>query len=160
MLIEIYTDGSCRGNGKKENSGGWGFIVLVDGKYFYHDSNQEDNTTNNKMELTAILKSLEYADKNLGLDFGHKFLVYTDSAYCQRCYNEKWYKNWELNEWKTASKQPVKNKDIWEKLIPYFNNVNIALLKVKGHSGLDLNEAVDKLAKGEKIDVTCYNTTL
>ena len=73
--------------------------------------------------------------------------VYTDSAYLHNCYTQKWYRNWKLNGWKNAKKQPVANQDLWEKLIPYFDNSQIDFIKVKGHADNFYNNIVDEMAQ-------------
>ena len=145
LNIEVYTDGSCKGNGYKNSKGGWGFVVLQDGVVAYDDCGGATDTTNNRMELTAL---------HHGCAFINKFYkkrdffctVYTDSAYIHNCITQKWWVNWEKNNWKNAKKQPVKNKDLWELIIPFFKNSNFTFEKVKGHNGVKYNEEADRLA--------------
>ena len=84
------------------------------------------------------------------LSFGDEVILYTDSAYLCNCYLNKWYSSWERNGWRNSKKEPVANKDLWEKLIPYFKNPQITISKVKGHSGNYYNELVDELAVNER----------
>lgn len=151
MTYTIYTDGSCKGNGKLNNTGGYAFIIL------YPDENSdklniklkysqgEKNTTNNRMELSAIIDALKhfyfYSTSPCPVE------LYTDSAYFHNCYTQKWWKNWVKNGWKNSKKEPVKNKDLWEKLIPYMDNSLITFKKVKGHNGDYWNEKVDSMAQ-------------
>ena len=103
-MIKIYTDGACSGN---PGRGGWAAIIL-DGEKIEKISGSKDNTTNNRMELTAVISALKYVkDKNLE--------IYTDSKYTKDGI-EKWISNWKKNGWKTANKQDVKNKDLWSEL--------------------------------------------
>ena len=97
------------------------------------------------MEMTAIIEALEaiqYLDKQ-----DSPIIIYSDSAYCINCVAQCWYVSWQKNNWYNSKKEPVKNRDLWEKLIPYFENPKYRFEKVKGHSGLKENEIVDKLAK-------------
>lgn len=148
QIVNIYTDGSCRGNGKEKNQGGWAALVDIDGKRFII-GNHVDNTTNNRMELTAVLKGYLDAIRRLPLEdelSEYTFNIYTDSAYIHNCYKQKWYINWEKNNWLNAKKQPVKNKDLWEDIIELFTLDNVNFYKVAGHSGNEFNEIVDKMA--------------
>lgn len=143
--IEIYTDGACSGNQFKENSGGWG-AVLISGSKRKEIYGGEKNTTNNRMELTAcieVLGSLKNRDV--------KITLYSDSAYIVNCINNKWYVKWEKNGWKNSKKEPVENKDLWKKLLKQFRELDVKFIKVKGHAGIELNEEADRLAnKGMK----------
>lgn len=135
--LYIYTDGSAS---NKTLCGGYAYVVLG----LSHEIigiGAKENTTNNRMELKAILEALENTDI-----FEMPRHVYTDSAYIHNCMAQKWYKNWEKNNWYNSKKEPVKNRDLWEKLIPYFNNPTITFHKVKGHADCELNNKVDKLA--------------
>jgi ribonuclease HI len=100
------------------------------------------NTTNQRMELTACIKALEQIKTNtIPID------VYTDSAYIVNCIHQGWYKKWQINGWKAADKRPVENRDLWERLIAFINSFNIKFYKVEGHSGVELNERADMLAR-------------
>lgn len=148
QIVNIYTDGSCRGNGKEKNQGGWAALIDIN-KEKYTVGGHLDNTTNNRMELTAIIKGYLWA-----VHFIHKELktsdyiinIYTDSAYIHNCYKQKWYVSWEKNNWLNAKKQPVKNKDLWCDIIKLFKLDNVNFYKVTGHSGNKFNELVDKIA--------------
>lgn len=145
----VYTDGSCRGNGKAENIGGWAFVIQdSDTKEIVAEKGEQvKNTTNNQMEMTAILEGIKYCVQNLSNEYCD-FNIYTDSAYCQRGFAEKWWVKWQKNGWRTTSGTPVKNKELWESLIPYFQNPQFDFSKVAGHTGVELNERCDKLARG------------
>lgn len=150
MELKIFTDGSCKGNGKDNAPGGWAFVLSLGfdrESIIYYENGKEENTTNNKMEMTAIVKSLEFINKYP--EDVRKFegvRIYTDSAYLHNCYLQKWYLKWEKNGWKTTGKKPVKNKDLWEKIIPYFKDNFYHFEKVKGHSDCEINNFADYLA--------------
>lgn len=139
--LYLYTDGSCKGNGKKETFGGWGYVGIEKETIIKQGQGAEKNTTNQRMELIAAIKALE--------DFQNypSIVLYSDSAYLINCWKEKWWKNWLKNNWRTAGKKPVANQDLWEKLLPFFQNNNIIFKKVLGHSGNEWNEYVDDLAQ-------------
>ncbi len=148
MKVKIYTDGSC----KKYGEGGWAYIVLVNEKIYFKASGYESRTTNNRMEMTGIIKGIEkiLSDPNLN---NQKIDIYTDSAYIHNCCVQKWYTLWQKNGWINYSKQPVKNKDLWEKIIEYFECPSIFNFhKVKGHSGNTYNEMVDELAQSAALN--------
>lgn len=153
--VQIYCDGSCNGNGKTTNEGGWAYYFLElndDNNIIVIKSDNEriKNTTNNQMELIAAINGciycLKYMSKHYNEDWNCE--VYTDSAYIHNCMAQKWYINWRRNGWRNAKKEPVKNKELWEQLIPFFENKHFKFLKVAGHSGVEWNEKVDKLARG------------
>lgn len=145
MKYIIYCDGSCQSNGQESANGGWAYIILEeDENEFTRASGGSISTTNNRMELTAMIKALE-ASTNFCSDCAD-FEIYTDSAYIYNCYVQNWYKNWQRNGWTNSSKQPVKNRDLWERLIPYFNDERYEFFKVKGHANDQYNNLVDKLA--------------
>lgn len=157
MEIEIWTDGACRGNGKKEAIGGWDFVIILNGEILHKDSRGIQNVTNNQMELAAVSASIialnEIFDKLLSQNIiklidveTAKITIYSDSAYFQRCWSEQWYKRWQRNGWLTADRKPVKNKEMWEWLIPYFEDDRFTFKKVAGHNGIKFNELVDKMA--------------
>lgn len=141
--IKIYTDGACsqnKDNGDLEGwHGGWGVFALVDG-VDYVMSGSEMNTTNNEMELVAMLRSLEFIKKFVTEEQELNISIYTDSAYISNCFNDKWYAKWEYNGWKTSAKQPVKNKELWIDIIKEYrtlvsnSNVKLEILKVKAHA--------------------------
>lgn len=137
--VIIYTDGACRGNGKETSIGGYGIILLYNG-------NKKEikkgfiNTTNNIMELSAVIEAL------LLLKEPCQVMLHSDSAYVINAVNEKWINNWIKNGWKTAAKEKVKNKELWEKLLKLINYHEVKFVKVKGHSTDELNNRCDELA--------------
>ena len=151
-MIEIYTDGACSGNGKENAVGGWAFVVVKKGKQEHSEYGGETGTTNNQMELTAVLKALLYFEKNMNLT--DTLRIKSDSAYIIDCLNKGWYKKWKLNGWKNSSGEPVKNRELWENILGSIDNIGkstIDFIKVKGHSGNKYNEIADVLAvKGAK----------
>ena len=137
MKILIYTDGACSGN---PGIGGWGVVILVPREKPVHLNGGSSNTTNNQMELTAAIEGLQYFKES------KQILIITDSKYVINGI-ESWIKNWKKNGWKTASKKPVKNKDLWEKLDKEITKHAIEWQWVKGHAGNDNNEKADYLAR-------------
>jgi len=135
-VIEIFTDGACRGN---PGPGGWGALLRFDGKEkeLY---GAEAETTNNRMEMLAAISALESLKHNR-----HLVIITTDSRYVMDGMT-KWLPGWKKKNWKTASKQPVKNKDLWQRLDLLAGDLNIEWRWVKGHSGHPENERVDELA--------------
>lgn len=146
MTFEIYCDGSTKGNGTDHSVGAWAWLVHTNGTILHQKSRAEKNTTNQRMELTAAIEALEYVANNL-MGPHDRIVVYTDSAYLHNCYKQKWYVNWQNNGWKNAKKQPVANQDLWERLVPYFDQFGIDFVKVKGHAGVEYNETVDTMAQ-------------
>ncbi len=135
--VTIYTDGACSGN---PGVGGWGAILMYNGNS-KEISGHSQETTNNIMELTAVIESLKLLKEPCEVD------LYSDSAYVVNAFLEGWVKNWEINGWKTSGKEPVKNKELWEELIELSTVHNINWHKVKGHSDNEYNNRCDKLAK-------------
>ena len=143
MQTKIYTDGACIGN---PGPGGWAAIIITeDGKKEIFGG--EKLTTNNRMELTAAIKGLEYCDfqdkKQLSLK---EIKIYTDSVYLKEGITV-WINKWEKNNWKTADKKNVKNIDLWKKLQDLVKIIPVEWNWVKGHSNDPMNELADKLAK-------------
>ena len=134
-IVEIYTDGACRGN---PGPGGWG-ALLSSGEHEKELSGAEPETTNNRMELTAVIRALE------ALKRPTEARIFTDSEYVRRGITE-WVKNWKARGWKTADRKPVKNQDLWERLDALAAGHKIDWRWVKGHSGVPGNERVDRLA--------------
>lgn len=140
-----YTDGACSANGYKDASGGWG-VVEVDeyNNILWQDQGEKAPTTNNEMELTAILKALYHISDN-EVTFV-KPIIYTDSAYCCNLINT-WMYSWERNGWKRPKNQEVKNLDLIKQIFEYADIADVR--KVPGHSGIKWNEYVDQLATGK-----------
>jgi ribonuclease HI len=133
--VEIYTDGACKGN---PGVGGWGAWL----KYNGHEKSifgGEENTTNNRMEMMAVIRALEVLKRP------SEIKLYTDSSYVQKGMME-WMSGWKANNWRTANKKPVKNDDLWKQLDRLSNLHQIEWIWVKGHAGNDGNERVDQLA--------------
>ena len=135
-MIKIYTDGSCLEN---PGNGGWAAIIIDDGKKTQIKGSKK-NTTNNQMELLAPIQALKKIPK------GSKVQIFTDSKYVKSGITE-WIHNWKKNGWKTADKQPVKNKELWEELDLLANQFEISWNWVKAHSTDKLNIEVDLIAR-------------
>ena len=133
--VQIYTDGACRGN---PGPGGWGATLEL-GSHCRELSGAESLTTNNRMELTAVIRALEALKRSTVVD------LYTDSEYVRRGITE-WLISWKARGWRTADKKPVKNQDLWVELDQLAQQHEIAWHWVKGHSGVPGNERVDQLA--------------
>lgn len=145
-MIKIYTDGSCRNNGYANSVGGWAFAVVEYDDILRADCGARGNTTNNQMELEAVKRALQYIEsQDWAAD--QQIEIHTDSAYIQNCVSQRWYVNWQKNGWVNSKKEPIKNREYWEFLIPYFTNERFSFLKVKGHNGDRWNEYVDGLAQ-------------
>ena len=143
MQVKIYTDGACVGN---PGPGGWAAIILLenDKKELFGG---EKLTTNNRMELTAAIKGLEYCDLQEGKQLSLKEIkLYTDSVYLKEGITN-WISKWEKNNWKTSNKKNVKNIDLWKKLKDLVKSKQIEWYWIKGHSGDPMNDLADKLAK-------------
>lgn len=134
-ILNIYTDGACKGN---PGIGGWG-AILEYGNTKKEIKGYSINTTNNIMELTAVIKALECLNRKC------KIVITTDSNYVKNGITD-WIKSWKNNGWKTAKKSPVKNKDLWIKLDSLVANHDIDWKWIKGHSGHPQNERADELA--------------
>jgi ribonuclease HI len=132
----MYTDGACSGN---PGPGGWG-AVLMAGKHRKEMSGGERVTTNNRMEMMAVIRGLE------ALKRGCSVAVHTDSTYVMKGITE-WLDNWKARGWRTASKQPVKNVDLWQRLEQALEDHDVQWHWVKGHSGVPENERADELAR-------------
>ncbi len=136
-MIYIYTDGSCSNNQAEENVGGWA-ALLTYGGYIKEISGFEVNTTNNRMEMMAVIEALKAMKKtNIPIK------LFSDSAYIVNCINQKWYINWQKNGWKNAKKESVLNKDLWEgMLLEYHKFDKIEFVKIKGHVNPDNEDAL------------------
>ena len=135
--VTIYTDGACSGN---PGPGGWA-AVLIAGEHKKEISGGETITTNNIMELTAILEGLKALKEPCEVD------LYSDSAYSVNAFNQGWIWNWIKKGWKTSSGEPVKNREIWEELLQLTKTHKVTFHKVKGHSTNELNNRCDELAR-------------
>ena len=135
-MIKIYTDGSCLTN---PGNGGWAAIINQDGK-IKKITGSEKNTTNNRMELLAPINALKQIDAK------SKIEIFTDSQYVKLGITE-WINKWVSNNWQTAKKEDVKNKDLWVELYNLNQSLNVKWNWVKAHAGDPINEEVDMLAK-------------
>ncbi|MBQ3565225.1 MAG: ribonuclease HI [Alphaproteobacteria bacterium] len=138
MTVRVYTDGACSGN---PGPGGWGAVLIFEDGTITELSGRAENTTNNKMELTAAIKSLEFFTEKTSVE------IFTDSTYVKNGITQ-WIKNWEKNNWKNSAKQDVKNRELWEQLSELAKRHQVSWNWVKGHDGDKFNEMADKLASG------------
>ena len=137
--VDIYTDGACSGN---PGIGGWCAILIYNGVE-KTVSGYNNDTTNNRMELFAIIQGI------CALKEPCNVTVYSDSAYAINAINEGWLKNWEKSGWKTADKKEVKNMDLWNDLLIRSQQHNVKYVKVKGHSDNKYNNKCDEIARSE-----------
>ncbi len=135
VKVVIYTDGACRGN---PGPGGWGVVLRYQGNLKTLNG-FDPETTNNRMELTAVIEGLRALSRSCDIE------LHTDSKYVMQGVNE-WLSNWKSNGWKTAAKKPVKNVDLWQQLDDEVARHQIDWNWVKGHSGVEDNEFADQLA--------------
>ena len=135
--VIIYTDGACSGN---PGPGGWGSILKYNGNKKEIFGGKED-TTNNVMELTAVIEALKL------LKFPCKVKLYSDSAYVVNAFIQKWIYGWLKNGWVNSSKEPVKNKELWQELYNLTKVHEVEFIKVKGHSDNEYNNRCDELAR-------------
>ena len=140
-MITIYTDGGCSGN---PGPGGWAFAVRENEEIREYRSGGEKETTNNKMELTAVIRALEYA-KEVG---ERDVVILTDSQYVKNGITQ-WIHSWKKNGWRTSGKSPVKNMEYWVVLDKLNGEMNVDWQWVKGHAGIDGNEKCDSLVRME-----------
>jgi ribonuclease HI len=135
-MIKIYTDGACKGN---PGIGGWG-ALLVHNEQSIEIFDGELETTNNRMELMAVIEALNHASS-----MNDDVQIYTDSSYVQKGIQE-WIHNWKMNGWRSSNKKPVKNQDLWQVLDTLNSSLNVDWFWVKGHAGHPGNERADFLA--------------
>ena len=135
--VTIYTDGACSGN---PGPGGWGAMLMYKGNK-KEISGGKENTTNNVMELTAVIEGLKL------LKFPCKVKLYSDSAYVLNAFIQKWIYGWIKNGWKNSSKEPVKNKELWQELYELTKTHEVEFIKVKGHADNEYNNRCDELAR-------------
>lgn len=137
--VDLYTDGACSGNPGK---GGYGGILIYKNKEKEY-SGYNANTTNNRMEITAVIEGLKLLKESVDID------IYSDSAYTVNAFLEGWIDNWQANNWRTAGKKPVQNIELWQELLSLIAKHNVTWHKVKGHADNEYNNRCDKLATGE-----------
>ena len=138
--VQIYTDGACSGN---PGPGGWGVILSFQGKT-KELSGHMPNTTNNRMELFAVISALGALKEPCAVE------IYSDSAYVVKAFQDDWVGNWQKNGWVTSSKSPVENTDLWKLLLQIIKlkKHDVSFYKVKGHSEHPENNRCDELARG------------
>ena len=135
--IIMYTDGACSGN---PGPGGWGTILM------YKDTKKEisgfnPNSTNNIMEMTAVIEGLKLLKEPCNIE------IYSDSAYVINAFNNNWIEGWIKKNWQNSKKEPVKNKELWLELIALLKQHQVTFIKVKGHSDNDYNNRCDEMAR-------------
>ncbi|HVI38580.1 MAG TPA: ribonuclease HI [Gaiellales bacterium] len=139
-VVELWTDGACSGN---PGPGGWGAILIWNG----HErelSGGEADTTNNRMELMSVIMGLAAITRPMDV------VINTDSAYVEQAFTKGWLEQWRRNGWRTASKQAVKNQDLWQRLAEEAGRHNVSFQRVRGHTGVEMNERADQLAVAER----------
>lgn len=134
--VAIYTDGACSGN---PGPGGWAAVLMAQGKT-REISGYEEDTTNNRMELTAAIEALEKLTRPC------KVKLYSDSSYLVSAFNQGWLKNWQKNGWRNSAGQAVSNPDLWQKLVAMTEKHDVEWIKVKGHADNKWNNRCDQLA--------------
>jgi ribonuclease HI len=132
-MVEVYTDGACAGN---PGPGGWAWAIAPDGER--HGSGGAPHTTNQRMEMQAVLEALRALDGDL--------TIVSDSTYVVHCFRDRWWVKWQSNGWKNSKKEPVANTDLWKPLIELVQQRTPTFRWVKGHSGNPMNDLVDRLA--------------
>lgn len=144
-MIQIFTDGSCKGNGQKENIGGNGYLILINKQLYTHKTEVNKNTTNNREELKAVINALNY------ITFSNQenpIYIYSDSQYVVKGLTF-WSKKWEANNWKTGknSTKEIKNSDLWVELHALYRQIKPSIQWVKGHTTnkSDWNNTIDRL---------------
>ena len=137
--VTLYTDGACSGNPGK---GGWGAVLLYN-EYKKEFSGYDAETTNNKMELTAVIEGLKKLKEPCEVD------VFTDSAYVCNAFTQNWIDNWKVNGFKNSGKKQISNIELWQELINRCDIHKVSFFKVKGHADNELNNRCDKLATDE-----------
>jgi len=132
--MELWTDGACSGN---PGPGGWGAILRW-GDHERELSGGEPDTTNNRMELMSVITRPMHV------------VIHTDSSYVEQAFTKGWLRGWQQNGWRTADKKPVKNQDLWQRLAEEAARHTVEFRRVRGHTGIELNERADQLAAAER----------
>ena len=138
--VTLYTDGACSGN---PGPGGYGAVLIYEGVE-KEIAGGEKSTTNNKMEMMAVIKGLEALKEPCEVS------VYSDSAYIVNAIEQGWIDSWKKNGWRKADKKPVKNVDLWERLLELMNTHKVTFNKVKGHADDEYNNRCDRIAVRER----------
>jgi len=136
-VVIVYTDGACSGN---PGPGGWAALIF-DGEEERAVCGAEAHTTNQRMELRAAIEGLA------SIPDARHVALYTDSSYVMNCFRDRWWERWERSGWLGSARQPITNRDLWERLIAETRRHVVSWHKVKGHSGHPLNDRVDLLAR-------------
>lgn len=149
--IRIFTDGACSGN---PGPGGWAAVFVIDDKHRILRGG-ESNTTNNRMELIAVVESLKKIKSSKKVS-DREYIISSDSAYVINTIKQNWLRKWADNNWMTAKDEPVKNLDLWKECLQLMDllertGINISYCKVKGHAGHPLNELADQIARAESV---------
>ncbi len=145
LSVELYADGACSGN---PGPGGWGTILRCrEQNLIKRMSGAEKNTTNNRMELTAVIEGLK------ALKVPCRVVITTDSRYVVDAFEKGWLRNWQKNGWRTASKQPVKNEDLWRALMDAMAPHQVRWQWIRGHAGHPENEMADQLAVAARLKI-------
>ena len=134
--VTIYTDGACSGN---PGPGGWGAILIWNGKE-KEISGGASETTNNRMEMQAIIEALNALKRPC------QVRIHSDSALIINAFKKRWIDSWQKKGWRKADKKPVENRDLWEKMLKAMDRHDVKWVKVKGHSGDAINDRADHLA--------------
>ena len=134
--IDIYTDGACSGN---PGPGGWG-VVLIYQENKKELSGYQPETTNNRMELFAVIQGLSALKESCAVN------LYSDSSYLVNAFEKHWIEKWQRNGWKTSTKSPVENQDLWKLLLIHVRKHQVRFIKVKGHSDNQYNNRCDEMA--------------
>ena len=137
--IVLYTDGACSGN---PGPGGWGVVLEYAGNR-KELSGYDPDTTNNRMELLAVVQGLKSLKEPCNVE------VFTDSTYVYNAFSQQWIEKWIKNDWRNSNRQQVSNLDLWQQLLPLLDIHNVNFNKVKGHADNELNNRCDKLARTE-----------
>lgn len=148
--MKLYTDGACKNNDIVSSTRKGGFCSILkydDKKLMVHGKGY--NTTNNRMEMQAIIEGLKKINE---IEYDKKITIYTDSKFIKHAFQHKWINKWQHNKWKTVNNTDVKNKDLWYQLIELTKNKDIEFRWVKGHNGNVYNEQCDCVARGNAND--------
>jgi len=143
-MINAYTDGACS---TKSKIGGWG-VYIEDEITSYTLGGYKFETTNNEMELTAVVEFIKWYKNNF---INEPVVIYSDSAYVVNCFIDKWYEKWLNNGWIASNKKPVKHKELWQVIIDFLKLPQVSLKKVAGHSDSAGNERADEIAVDQRI---------
>jgi ribonuclease HI len=139
--VKIYTDGGCSGN---PGPGGWAYVIVEDTGIIAEKWGAEKNTTNNRMELGAVIAALDFL--SVSALSPEKITVFTDSQYVQKGITQ-WIHTWKRNNWQTSGKEPVKNRELWQRLDELAGRFSIQWAWIKGHAGDEFNERCDRMTQ-------------